>query len=62
MEHSVLNNLHEPCNHFSNATGVDKVQTEADMNHATYDLYGRKVNKITTPGLYIVNGKKVWVK
>lgn len=48
--------------YFDGVTGVDKVQTESDVNHATYDLYGRKVNKITTPGLYIVNGKKVWVK
>jgi hypothetical protein len=48
--------------HFDGATGVDKVQTELGMNNTTYDLYGRKVNKITTPGLYIVNGKKVWVK
>ncbi len=47
---------------FGGATGVDKVQTETAMNNATYDMYGRKVNKITTPGLYIVNGKKVWVK
>ena len=47
---------------FGGATGVDKVQTETGMNNATYDMYGRKVNKITTPGLYIVNGKKVWVK
>ena len=29
---------------------------------AIYDLSGRKVNDITTPGLYIVNGKKVMVK
>lgn len=58
MEHSVLNNLHEPCNHFSNAPGVDKVQTEADMNHAPYDLYGRKENKITTPGLYTVKARR----
>lgn len=47
---------------FGGATGVDKVQTETGMNNATYDMYGRKVNKITTPGLYIVNGKKVLVK
>ena len=47
---------------FGGATGVDKVQTETGANNATYDMYGRKVNKITTPGLYIVNGKKVWVK
>ena len=47
---------------FGGATGVDKVQTETGANNATYDMYGRKVNKITTPGLYIVNGKKVLVK
>ncbi|MEE0803885.1 MAG: leucine-rich repeat domain-containing protein [Prevotellamassilia sp.] len=47
---------------FGGATGVDKVQTETGINNATYDMYGRKVNNITTPGLYIVNGKKVWVK
>ena len=47
---------------FGGATGVDKVQTETGMNNATYDMYGRKVNNITTPGLYIVNGKKVLVK
>ena len=47
---------------FGGATGVDKVQTETGMNNATYDIYGRKVNNITTPGLYIVNGKKVLVK
>ena len=47
---------------FGDATSVDKVLAETSVNHATYDLYGRKVNKITTPGLYIVNGKKMWVK
>jgi hypothetical protein len=47
---------------FGGATGVDKVQTETGMNNATYDMYGRKTNNVTTPGLYIVNGKKVLVK
>ena len=47
---------------FGGATGVDKVQTETGVNKATYDMYGRKVSNITTPGLYIVNGKKVLVK
>ena len=27
-----------------------------------YDLYGRKVNSATAPGIYIINGKKVMVK
>lgn len=47
---------------FGDTTGVDEVQTETGVNNAIYDMYGRKVNTITTPGLYIVNGKKVWVK
>ena len=47
---------------FGDTTGVDEVQTETGVNNAVYDMYGRKVNTITTPGLYIVNGKKVWVK
>ena len=47
---------------FGGATGVDKVQTETGANNATYDMYGRKVNNIITPGFYIVNGKKVLVK
>ena len=47
---------------FGGATGVDKVQTETGMNNATYDMYGRKVNKITTPGLYIIDGQKRFVK
>ena len=29
---------------------------------AIYDLQGRKINEITQPGIYIVNGKKVLVK
>ncbi len=47
---------------FGDTTGVDEVQTETGVNNAIYDMYGRKVNTITTPGLYIVNGKKVWEK
>ena len=48
--------------YFGGATGIDKVHTKAGVNNTTYDLHGNKLNKITTPGLYIINGKKVWVK
>ena len=47
---------------FGGTTGVDKVQTESGADAIIYDLYGRKVNKATTPGFYIINNKKVWVK
>ena len=47
---------------FGGTTGVDKVQTESGADAVIYDLCGRKVNKATTPGFYIINNKKVWVK
>ena len=47
---------------FGGTTGVDKVQTESGADAVIYDLYGRKVNKATTPGFYIINNKKLWVK
>ena len=47
---------------FGGTTGVDKVQTESGTDAVIYDLYGRKVNKATTPGFYIINNTKVWVK
>lgn len=45
-----------------NTTDIDKVQVKLYKGNAIYDLYGRKVNNVATPGLYIVNGKKVLVK
>ena len=47
---------------FNGSTGIDGVQTEINTQGAIYDLYGRKLQSATTPGLYIINGKKVWVK
>ncbi len=47
---------------FGGTTGVDKVQTESGADAVIYDLYGRKVNKATTSGFYIINNKKMWVK
>lgn len=43
------------------ATAVDEVES-ADVPVSIYDLQGRKLKEITTPGLYIVNGKKIFVK
>ena len=42
-------------------TGVENVVVENSVE-TIYDLTGRRVEAITAPGIYIVNGKKVLVK
>ena len=44
------------------ATGVDEMKAESGEVKAIYDLQGRRLNAITEPGIYIVNGKKMLVK
>lgn len=40
-------------------TGIEEITEGANSGENTiYDLCGRKVNKITTKGIYIINGKK----
>ena len=41
-------------------TGIEEFETE--NTETIYDLQGRKLSEITEPGIYIVGGKKVWVK
>lgn len=46
-------------------TSVDDVETELgelEIIETIYDLQGRRLSEITQPGIYIVNGKKVFVK
>lgn len=43
-------------------TGIEEVMGEAATGKAIHDILGRKVNKITTPGIYVINGKKTFVK
>ena len=43
-------------------TGTEEVKTENGEVETIYDLQGRKLNEITEPGFYIVDGKKVYVK
>lgn len=43
------------------ATGIEEVVVENGVK-AIYDLTGRRVESVTVPGIYIVNGKKVLVK
>ena len=47
---------------FGGATDIDKVNTESYNAPVIYDMYGRKVQQIMRPGLYIINGKKVMMK
>ena len=42
-------------------TAIEGVEVENEVK-AIYDLTGRRVEAITAPGIYIVNGKKVLVK
>ena len=42
-------------------TGIENVEVENEVK-TIFDLTGRRVEAITAPGIYIVNGKKVLVK
>lgn len=45
------------------STGVSIVADDNDNNRSgIYDLQGRRLNNIQSPGFYIVNGKKIMVK
>lgn len=43
-------------------TAIDEVKSENGEVKAIYDLTGRRIDAITAPGIYIVNGKKTLVK
>ena len=43
-------------------TDIEEVFGNGEEHDAIYDLQGRKIEEITLPGIYIVNGKKVLVK
>ena len=44
------------------ASGIDEVKAEDGKVKGIFDLAGRRLNAITEPGIYIVDGKKVLVK
>lgn len=46
---------------WAGTTGVENVEVENEVK-VIYDLAGRRVEAITAPGIYIVNGKKTLVK
>ena len=43
-------------------TGIDEITENGEQSTVIYDLTGRRVEAITAPGIYVVNGKKVLVK
>ena len=43
-------------------TGVDEITDNRVQSTGIYDLTGRRVENISAPGIYVVNGKKVLVK
>ena len=45
-----------------NATGIEEVKGEREKVKGFYDLSGRRLNEISAPGIYIIDGKKVLVK
>ena len=50
--------------YINESSGIGEVTTTPDESKKSgiYDLMGRRLSRITTPGLYIVNGKKVLKK
>ena len=47
---------------FPGSTDVEDVKTENGEVKTIYDLQGRKLTEIIKPGIYIVDGEKVWIK
>ena len=45
-----------------NMTGINDIETENKTNAVIYDLTGRRIEKITNRGIYIINGKKTFIK
>ena len=45
-------------------TGIEKIEDAVEENAAKviYDITGRQIKAITVPGIYIINGKKTFVK
>ncbi|MBR4968161.1 MAG: hypothetical protein IKY19_08035 [Bacteroidaceae bacterium] len=44
------------------ATNIEDIVVENNVVEGIFDMQGRKIDAITAPGLYIVNGKKIFVK
>ena len=49
---------------WNGTTGIENIEDAVEKNavESIYDITGRKINSITVPGIYIINGKKTFVK
>lgn len=47
---------------FNPFTGIESVEAVAPVMQGIYDLFGRRVEAPTATGIYIVNGKKMFIK
>lgn len=47
---------------FEGTTGIDGVVVDGNAPESIYDIQGRKITEITSPGIYIINGKATVVK
>ena len=47
---------------FPGTTGIEEITDNREQSTVIYDLTGLRVEAITAPGIYIVNGKKTLVK
>ena len=56
-KYDALNNLY-----VNGPTGISSVLGDANKRMGIYDLSGRRLNEIKTPGIYIINGQKRLVK
>lgn len=46
----------------SSTVMIDEISESGNTEPVIYNLQGLRINRITTPGIYIVNGKKVLIK
>lgn len=44
------------------ASAISEIEAAGSKSQAIYDLNGRRLNRISAPGIYIVNGQKVLVQ
>ncbi len=47
---------------WNGTTGIEEIENAKELTKAIYDLTGRKIEQISAPGIYIINGKKCFVK
>lgn len=46
----------------TSTSAVEEIEMESGSDRIIYNIQGIRINEITSPGLYIINGKKVLVK